>query len=752
MHHGDGRGEQNVTDDAAANGGDDTDKNCRNCWEALSERSGNSDGSEETNGERIRHSDYPVEPTNESREQHAEKGKQHGDAEIPIGTQGNKRSLQEQITQESPAESRRGADHGHSEQVELAIAELRGEHRTLQAAYSNGRHVYPRRNFDCKWIHESILTTGPHFGLPEVSPGAGQNCIDKMVDMTGSWSSRLRSSDLLGVNLVHPWIYPWFAASALGLGIPGTTHRPVETWLATAVGVAFTLGVSLALWMTFKSRSRSVKSAITIGVSVCLGIVIAALVTEELNPVSSFFETSTTQHHVPISTQMFLTLCLIFVWLMLWVLLAVLVSSYRSFRRDREALRQTSDRIRLAALNLETGTPEMFAHFANDLAKAFRTQALRIQNAVSESSRISSALVHDEIDYILERVTAPAIRTISELKVTDVQGLRARKERKVSLENVAFRWNGSYFSGNVGALVMGIVALSASANVSFTNPGFLIQIPLIVVAFFVSVSASLILFFAAALTPFLGTNSPAPENIALFMVIFALALLSFIQRANEVRQVRILERLSIANTDLAIEAVRSRQQILQLQKNFVSIIHGKVQSALIAMSVKIEKSPSVKKADVLRIAEILDTAAKELGNDTSVAEPPADFSRAISEVIAIWDGSLNVQVSVTPEAEDFLNRDKPAMSTVLEVISEGTLNASKHAKTAEVNAAVSLEGSRVSVRVSNLSSAISDKTLISTHQGLKFLRQLTSEIHLEVGKKTTTLVAEIPVRGVHPRQ
>ena len=553
---------------------------------------------------------------------------------------------------------------------------------------------------------------------------------------------------LRGAELVHPWIYPWFAVAALALGIPAAVDRPVGAWLALSAGICVTTVGALALWLRERSRrNRAGSTAITL-VLLVVTIAAAAAVTELANPQESFpLDAGTGITQLPLSTSVFLTACLIIVWSMLWVLIAVLVSGQRSYRRERNELRRISNRIRGLSANYVSAIAEPAAVLQANLAENLRQRAEDFATMSTKSPAIAKSQLLESLKRIRDELVTPALEKVTNLEFNDDPSSADSRHARVNLPGIPFRWNATYFSGLVGALVIGVVAISASASINFTSPGFLIQIPLIVLAFFVSVPASLLLFFAAALTPFLGPNSLATENFALFVIIALLALMSFLHRANEVRQIRVLEGLSVANAELSLETVRVRQESIAVQKSVVSTIHGKIQSSLVAAIVKIDGQKSISPQDITFVSNFCQTSADELtGTRETSSAPDIEFSTAIADVIALWNGSLDVEVSITPESEALLIADRFATATAIEVISEATLNAAKHAQTTNVIASITSEGSRVRVTVTNPSASREDPSPSSTRIGLQFLRQLTTELRLEMTEHSTMLIAEIPTR------
>ena len=566
---------------------------------------------------------------------------------------------------------------------------------------------------------------------------------------------------LRGAEILHPWVYPWFAAGAFAIGVPATVQRPAGLWVSLAIGIALLIGCMFLQWLVLSRRPYRRSHNVVALVSLMLASAVAGILTQILVPAESYVSMlnitpSTTmtapEVEIPASTRIFLALCLIIVWMLLWILMALLVSGHRTYRRELRALREVQIKTHLVAERLITTITTPIEMVITQLVAELRSQARLISEAKNQKPKETKEHLLLSLANTRDKAAVPALNAIASIQwnelASEVPFGRARRLSRVRLAGIRFRWNGRFFSGGVGALTIGVIALSASASVEFTSPGFLIQIPMIVLAFFVSVSASLILFFAAALTPFLGPSNAASENYVLFVVIGLLALLSFVHRANEVRQTRILEGLSVANTDLALETVQVAQQATNLQKRMVSLIHGRLQSSLVAATVKLEKATAASRDDARSIESIFTNAADEL-ESALVAEKQfqsTDFATAIADVVEMWGGTIELHISVTGEAEMILSADRNAAATAIEVISEGTLNAAKHGPTSRVEAKISSEGNRLRVAVTNSRDGKPNEVISSTDVGLAFLSQLTTDLRLESNEHSTTLFAEIPSR------
>lgn len=552
---------------------------------------------------------------------------------------------------------------------------------------------------------------------------------------------------LRGTEFVHPWVYPWFLLATFAIGIPGTLARPAGSWVAVACGVAICLAGATTLWLLLRNTPRRTLATWITVIGQIILIVGASFVAQALNPVESFAGGNASESPtLGGGVFTFLSMSMAIVWGLTWTLVAILVAFQRGYRASRRLLTATFARLASAAEQFTKDVLDPIRSLEIDIASRLRVAIDLLEPLSHGASRKNRETARAEIESLWEANLAPALKRLGEISLNEDVPVAVSRRRRGRFARVAPRWNGRYFSGIVGALIIGIVAIASGTSVTVTSPGFFVQIPLIMIAFFVSVPSALLLFIAAALTPFLGPNSNAPENFGFFIVILVLAFISFLQRANEVRQLRNLESLSVANGSLALEFVSFRQRANGLKQRMTSVIHSKIQSILVVAQEHLSSREAARDVDLSRIVFSLRDAADELS--ASLPEPETNFASAIADVLALWDGSMQVSLSVDPEAEEILRADPHAAATAIEVISEGTLNAAKYASIPRVTARVSAEGRRLRIAVTN------DRAVnhgaphvpMSLGLGLEYLRKLTSELRLDSNETSTTLFAEVPSR------
>jgi glucose-6-phosphate-specific signal transduction histidine kinase len=228
---------------------------------------------------------------------------------------------------------------------------------------------------------------------------------------------------------------------------------------------------------------------------------------------------------------------------------------------------------------------------------------------------------------------------------------------------------------------------------------------------------------------------------SLIALIVLLGLISFLQRFNRVRQVRAVEAMSVASAQLALDQVRRAQDLKVIEERVNSILHGSVQSTLLALELGLQSGDESVATHSTDALSHLRKAVAQLEEPTQA--PSEDFERAIENIVSVWAGSMRVTVDQSPDAADALHSDPLAASAVIEVVKEGTQNAVKHSDTRDVRVVIGIEGSLVRVRVSHRSAGqpVSSR---SSGLGMRYLGAITRTLRLVDDGTTTTLYAEIP--------
>jgi len=431
--------------------------------------------------------------------------------------------------------------------------------------------------------------------------------------------------------------------------------------------------------------------------------------------------------------------------ILIWLLLMVLASgslNYRHAKKSQKKLAADIQQAKDSALS-EAELAKKQRESVGEISR--RVDA--IEKALSEQKGSQATELTAAVRELRQEVVRPSLEQLNALVAQARSAPQISQSVNATVAGVPWRWQGVFFSGTVGALLIATSGLLLIAAQAYYQLGNLIQLVVVAFAFFVSVPASLILFFAAALTPIIDPNQDVFGGFGLIALIAVLGGISFLHRLNRVRQVRAVEAMSVAGAQLALDQVRRAQDLKVIEDRVNSILHGSVQSTLLALELGLQsgdESVAEHSADAL---SHLRKAVARLDEPTST--PSEDFEKTIENIVSVWAGSLRVTVDQSPDAAHALHDDPLAASAVIEVVKEGTQNAVKHSDTRDVRVVISIEGSLVRVRVSHRSSG-QPVTMRGAGLGMRYLGAITRTLRLVDDGTTTTLYAEIPTSASVP--
>jgi hypothetical protein len=546
-------------------------------------------------------------------------------------------------------------------------------------------------------------------------------------------------------------VVTWFIA-AVALGIPGLAMS-VTGAIVAAVGASITVGLVVsAVLIARHARVQWSMSLWTSIVALCILAGSAATVfggARVLDPNSSSLgnELWTEQFALTLVATVWLRNCL------LWALFATLVAARRRYSIVRARLVRTLRRVREHPIDSATLAERQEALRAWLATVQADADAL-LARVVERPSDVSRNDVATWLATIARDGVSDALSVLDNSWISTTEAPAELASRSVMAQRrPLLRFNGRYFSGFVGGLVIGVAAMLAATTAVVEQPGFLLQIPLIVAAFALSPASASMLLFAAALTPIVA-DGPSPEEFLPAILILAVAGLSAGHRLYEVRRLRALEELVLILARESLDgAISTQRRVVWAQRAF-DVIHGKIQGSFVATAMAVSRPNENLASRLESLIEILRLATDEIDRPLE----PVDFAAALEEVVTLWHGSVSLAVTTTISADRVIQADPALASIVLAVIGESTLNAAKHGNASSVAVSIVTETRRIVIRARATSAASTGHPLLGaahpSGRGLAYLSELTSVLRLESDPDGTTLHAEVPVEftdGASPR-
>lgn len=433
--------------------------------------------------------------------------------------------------------------------------------------------------------------------------------------------------------------------------------------------------------------------------------------------------------------------------LFVWFLLMVLVAGSLNYRGALRGQKQLVTDIR--AIRAGGGAETDLAKKQRDAVGEISRRIDAIETALDEEEDEGGHVLElaNAVRELRQEVVRPSLEQLNALLAAARATPQVSESVTAHLQRVPWRWQGIFFSGTVAALLIGGGSLLLLAPTAYYDWGNFIQFGLVVLAFFVSAPAALLLFLAAAISPFINPSGPGTGGWGLIALILAMGAISFLQRFNRIRQVRAYELMSVASAQLALDQVRRAQNLKVIEERVNAVLHGSVQSTLLALELGLQSGdPSVTSHSREALSHLRQAIVKL---DDPSQEPSEDFERALENIISVWTGSLSITIDQSPDAADALHADPLAASAVVEVVKEGTQNAVKHSEVRDVRVFIGLEGHLIRVRVSHRSAG-RPLEIRRAGLGMRYLRAITQTLRLVDDGRTTTLYAEIPCDPAAP--
>ena len=570
------------------------------------------------------------------------------------------------------------------------------------------------------------------------------NPRQEKVVKTSALADQLRDFDF--TYLTHPAValgYVLLAPVLVGI-VGGFTLRLFLAEIIAAATVAALALASSRLVSALSPSGHSVLRLATLAALIVVSQVVARMIAPEIATEVVIRDTLTRGPDQIVVAFAVIGFSLHHIFL--WLLLMVLVGGSFNYRKARRLQLNLLEDIRSTS-GFDGVSEQELATRQRDSVQEISRRIGAIEVALSDQPERHAEELTQAVRELRQEVVRPSLDQLNALVASARATPRVSESVSSRLASVPWRWKGTYFSGSVGALLIGVVGMLILAPTTYYSPGNLLQLPLLLLAFFVSVPSALLLMLAAALTPVLSPESASVGGLLFVSLILILGGISFLQRFNRVRQVRAVESMSVLSAQVALDQVRRAQDLKVLEDRINSILHGSVQSTLLALELGLQAQDGSVEKHSREALRHLKKAMAVL--EAPTAMPSESFERALENIISVWAGSLQFSVDQSPDAADALDQDPLAASAVIEVVKEGTQNAVKHSGTRNVRVVISRDGSSLRVRVSHPSAGLSAPAS-SEGIGLRYLTAITQTLRLIDDGVTTTLYAEIPTQAPSP--
>lgn len=199
------------------------------------------------------------------------------------------------------------------------------------------------------------------------------------------------------------------------------------------------------------------------------------------------------------------------------------------------------------------------------------------------------------------------------------------------------------------------------------------------------------------------------------------------------------------DTDLEQVTARLRRQLWMNRRNLTWVIHGPIQSALVASALALSQSENTPELRD-RVGQNLTNAVARL--DSALSAQP-DLDSALAEISAVWSVNCAVVSSIDEPARILLASDRVAVMCIGEIVREAVNNAVRHghARAAHVRISASppAPAGILYVTVTNNGEPISARPELGL--GSAMFDELTQSWTRLSEDGWTTLTAAIPTRS-----
>jgi signal transduction histidine kinase len=243
-----------------------------------------------------------------------------------------------------------------------------------------------------------------------------------------------------------------------------------------------------------------------------------------------------------------------------------------------------------------------------------------------------------------------------------------------------------------------------------------------------------------------GIQSPLQGPLAITICVALIFLGQMLLKYFQLRRSMTISESEETNSAIDLLLSRLRQEVWVIRKKLAQVVHGQVQSRLLAASMRLSQNEHLDAETLERAKSDIVAAMSAVATDLS--EKEESFTDQFQRIQDAWDGVCEVTLTSTPEVILLLELDSLARTCVAEVISEAVANAAKHSQAA-----------RVDITLTHNPAGFIDVTITTTGElevqgaghsgyGSRILDELTTSWERSSSQGLITLTAQIALDPV----
>lgn len=222
-----------------------------------------------------------------------------------------------------------------------------------------------------------------------------------------------------------------------------------------------------------------------------------------------------------------------------------------------------------------------------------------------------------------------------------------------------------------------------------------------------SIVAAAIAGLIAALSDgfLLGSQAPSRPWSYSIGVMIAAMMLTALSAADQIFHDYVAEREKLKGT-LEMQSHRARQEMWLARKHIAAKIHGPIQGALQASTMKLMHLATGEYRDVSPVLDYVRQSLSEL--QAPISTSIEELRESLLGLQVLWSAQCSIQNTIQPGSFAILENDPASCQAVIEVVTEGVLNAVKHANAATIYVDILESKSDIVITIWNDGRSITD--------------------------------------------
>lgn len=446
----------------------------------------------------------------------------------------------------------------------------------------------------------------------------------------------------------------------------------------------------------------------------------------------------------------------------IYILVDTMISSFLVHRDQAQRLSAQREQLEAARTGFEkelarlteaqrSRVRELVAPSVWELQKMLGAKTKSVQDAIFEIKALNEQVVRP----LSKEMSAPdsqAYAATSEIRTVSNKTAGVPKTIRIS-ESVSL----GFFA--LVALILGFNSQSAVLGILDAVVLLLVTLPVMLLSIWLfllalkgveletKLAVAISIVYAAATGWLIGSlvsllGLPATDQFSVQTSLFASVNLLFtlgLGVASNERE-KSLAELVAAVDELALLNSRLRQQVWLSRKTLAMELHGSIQATLQSVAARLArlKNPSDKE-----LSEAMEQVRGAFdGVDREDYLSGKTLEQLLDELVLLWEGALDLQLNLEPEAAQVLIDDQAAARCVLEVCREAVTNAVKHGAAEQVRIKISKGQGFVEITAENDGIQMAKE---NSGQGISLYKEVAHRFSLENNGYGVLLRLELPI-------